>query len=171
MNPGTTQLRKLDAGDRLQFIQMRLKALETDPLAFGTEIDEETSYAGRRFDIILKHADDFALGCFYGGRLTGKICFNRERRRRTRHKGHIWGMYVLPEYRRSGQASSLLETALGFLRQTHDLRRIELVVVEGNEIAQRLYKKHGFVLDHVEKEAYHLGKNRFLDLMHLTLRF
>jgi len=42
------------------------------------------------------------VGSFKDGLLIGMIGFVREQRNKLRHKGNIWGMYVVPEARGEG---------------------------------------------------------------------
>jgi len=163
-----TSLRSLAPADRADFVALRMESLRTDPLAFGTEADEESSYALHRFDILMRYPDDFCLGFFADGQLAGKLCFNRDRRRRTRHRGTIWGFYLRPAFRGQGMGRSLLEVALDRIDQQSDLEQIKLVVVSTNAAAIALYTEAGFTVRQLEEQAYRLGAGHYLDLLHMT---
>jgi len=45
---------------------------------------------------------DFTLGAFGRDALMGMATFIREKRRKERHKGHIYSVYVAPSHRRQG---------------------------------------------------------------------
>lgn len=66
---------------------------------------------------------------------------------------HINNFAVLPEHRRAGVASSLLERVLadGALRGAH---RATLEVRRSNEAARRLYEKFGFRVTAVRRHYY-----------------
>ena len=62
------------------------------------------------------------------------------------------GMGVDPDYRGRGIGSQLLEAALAAARE-RGLERIELQVLESNQVAVRLYKRFGFQQDGLLKNA------------------
>ena len=70
-------------------------------------------------------------------------------------EGDIINIAVLPEYRRSGIASRLLETLFEFCRE-NDISALNLEVRESNTPARSLYKKHGFA-EVGERKRYYDG--------------
>ncbi|MGY5852899.1 MAG: GNAT family N-acetyltransferase [Candidatus Thorarchaeota archaeon] len=67
------------------------------------------------------------------------------------HEGHFQGIFIASEYRGRGYGNLLLEHALNWYRE-HGIRKAHLYTHKTNEIAQNLYKKHGF---EISSEAYH----------------
>ncbi len=59
-------------------------------------------------------------------------------------KGHIISIAVLPEYRRRGIGSSLLQRAMESLRDKYRCSEVYLEVRVSNTPAIKLYEKHGF---------------------------
>ncbi|MBE7440118.1 MAG: GNAT family N-acetyltransferase [Spirochaetales bacterium] len=116
----------------------------------------------------MRNKDDFCLGFFAEGQLAGKLCFNRERRRRTRHRGNIWGFYVSRPWRGEGMGRTLLETALERIDGLPGMEQVKLVVVQGNETASTLYARSGFESAYREERAYRLADGSYLDLLHMT---
>lgn len=67
------------------------------------------------------------------------------------HSGRL-GMGVLPEYRRQGIGTTLLERGLAEAR-TNRLERVELDVYASNLIAIRLFKQFGFEVEGRKRKA------------------
>ncbi len=99
--------------------------------------------------------DSFTLGAFEDGRLAGVVSFQREGRdrRKLRHKGLLFRMYVDPQWRGKGVGRALIETLLERAATLGDVEQINLTVVSNNPIAKKLYEKFGFVSFAVEKNA------------------
>ncbi len=77
-------------------------------------------------------------------------------------RGHIVSLAVLPEYRRRGIATKLLEAALRTLRDEYGAREVYLEVRVSNEPAINLYKKMGFRIIHVIPRYYADGEDAYL---------
>jgi len=68
-------------------------------------------------------------------------------------QAEIWNVAVLPEYRRQGLGSCLLQKALSCL-QRDGVKKIFLEVRETNLPAQKLYLKFGFLFQGRRKKYY-----------------
>jgi ribosomal protein S18 acetylase RimI-like enzyme len=66
--------------------------------------------------------------------------------------GGVLGMGLLPQFRRQGLGRRLMERSLAAAR-TFGLHRVELTVRENNENAIALYKKVGFEIEGVQRNA------------------
>ena len=75
------------------------------------------------------------IGCLWLGNSIDQISGDRH--------SHIFLIYVLPEYRRKGIGSALMQTAEDYARERGD-RQITLQVFTSNETAQALYNKRSF---------------------------
>jgi RimJ/RimL family protein N-acetyltransferase len=64
-------------------------------------------------------------------------------RTKTRHKGHVWGFYVTPTFRRSGVSGALLAALIAHAHGI-GLLGLTLTVTAGNDAARRLYALYGF---------------------------
>jgi ribosomal protein S18 acetylase RimI-like enzyme len=85
------------------------------------------------------------------GRLIGMLDADIHRNPQRSHCASF-GMSVLNDYRRDGVGSSLL-TELFQWAKKNQLKRIELEVFSNNLAAIGLYKKMGFLVEGVKKEA------------------
>ncbi len=77
-------------------------------------------------------------------------------------RGHIISLAVLPEYRRRGIATRLMEAALRSLRDEYGAREVYLEVRVSNTPAINLYKKLGFRVIHVIPRYYADGEDAYL---------
>jgi ribosomal protein S18 acetylase RimI-like enzyme len=93
------------------------------------------------------------IGAFEKEDLVGVLGFVRDSSEKSRHKGFIWGMYVVPLFRGRGIGRSLVEEALSRISVLPGLRRVRLSVVASNQVALRLYESFGFVRYGEEDEA------------------
>jgi RimJ/RimL family protein N-acetyltransferase len=101
--------------------------------------------------------DQFIVGAFEDGRLSGVVGFHRETRRKTRHKGHIWGVYVRPEKRRQGLARKMLQTVLQRVAGIHGLEQVLVSVAVTQTAACHLYQSLGFESWGLEPRALGVG--------------
>ncbi|WP_235641409.1 GNAT family N-acetyltransferase [[Limnothrix rosea] IAM M-220] len=83
----------------------------------------------------VRNSAGVAVGCLWLGNSIDQI-------RGDRHS-HIFLIYVLPDYRRRGLGSALMQTAEDYAKSRGD-RHITLQVFTANETAQALYQKREF---------------------------
>lgn len=122
----------------------RLTALHESPESFLSSYETERHYTedkwrdqfARGFWIVLK--DKNAVGGLVGI-VTGKDILPTER-----YLEYLW---VSPQRRGLGLASSLIESIRQYL-SVSGITTLWLWVLNGNQIALRLYEKHGFVTTH-----------------------
>src|SRR5690606_27210556 len=96
-------IRKLPETDVSIFRTVRLHALQESPTAFGSSYEEEERMTVAEIRARIGSTPDrWVLGAFVQEELTSVIGVYREGRPKTRHKAHIWGMYVMPDFRGKG---------------------------------------------------------------------
>jgi RimJ/RimL family protein N-acetyltransferase len=164
------EIRVLSESDVDSFWQLRLRALKEEPESFGAAYDESVDTPIADVAKRLQSTDDaFILGAFMPT-LVGMLGFYRRQGLKIRHKGTIWGMYVMPKSRGKGIGRALMLSAIGRASKIPDLEQVVLTVVTYNASARNLYLSMGFHSYGVEREALKLG-DRFLDeeLMALKL--
>lgn len=106
------------------------------------------------------------LGAFVAGNLVGTARFVRETGRKVRHKGGVFGMYVVPEARGGGVGRALLEEILVLSGQLSGLEQLHLSVSEPNITAKALYLSCGFEVYAAEPRALKIG-SRYLNELYL----
>lgn len=162
-------IRRLVERDWEAYRTIRLEALQVSPEAFGTAFDEQKGLPPAYWSARLADDEDsFVLGAFEDERIIGTAAFTRERRRKTRHKGNISGVYISPSYRGRGIARALVTEILGRARSFLGLEQVTLAVVTDNVVAKGLYENLGFRVFGTELRALKDG-DRYLDEEHMVL--
>lgn len=138
-------VRRLTPQDTASYRSLRLSALREAPTAFGSSHEEEAAVPLQTMaDRLTAHPDQGAFGAFDGDRLFGMVTLRREDKRKLRHKGMIYGLYVAPEGRGRGMGRALLSQALVLAGSVSELLQVNLSVNAGNVAAIALYESLGF---------------------------
>lgn len=162
-------IRRVRIDEAAQFRDLRLASLQETPDAFASSYEEEEHwkaefYAKRQ----RSQPDNFIIGAFDNTTLVGMVGFFRERFRKTRHVGIIWGMYVRPEYRRQNIGEKMLHYLLDEARTVQGIEQVHLGVVSTIYPAKSLYEKCGFQLYGEEKNAMK-DQGKYFSVFHYAL--
>jgi ribosomal protein S18 acetylase RimI-like enzyme len=164
-------IRRMKTEDMHAFWELRLQALRGYPEAFGSSYEEElhkseTSRQERFLgDYISPEETHFVLGAFHHEKLVGMVGFRQEGRIKTRHKGTVWGMFVLPEFHHKGVGKALMMELLDAVRDLKWMEIVQLWVVTTNESAIRLYELFGFKTFGEERHAIKIGGEYYDEYM------
>ena len=135
-------VRRLEPEDHELVRELRLRALALAPAAFGSTLEREAPYSeedwrGRlRPDgyphFICVDESDQPLGLVVGGpdEVYSGIA-------------HLFAMWVEPHARGTGAADALVEEVVRWAT-AEACTSVHLLVTEGNERAERLYRRNGF---------------------------
>ncbi|WP_457583407.1 N-acetyltransferase family protein [Ensifer canadensis] len=156
------QLRRLEARDVDLYRALRLDGLERHPEAFGASFEDEAKQPLDWF------ANRLAMTTVVGGfdaagALMGVAGLTVPSATKTKHKGILWGMYVLEQARGSGLSRQLVEAVIDEARGK--VEQLQLTVVSSNAAAIRLYSKLGFVGYGLEKRALHVDGLYFDEML------
>jgi ribosomal protein S18 acetylase RimI-like enzyme len=139
-------IRVLGPGDAAVYREHRIRALREHPDAFGRTPDEVAplEILTEQFRQDAGSEEDFILGAFEADALVGVAGCHRERAMKQRHIAFIWGLYVVPEHRRTGLGRDLMVAAIARARTWKELECLWLDVTTVNTSARALYASLGF---------------------------
>jgi GNAT superfamily N-acetyltransferase len=137
-------IRQLTPEDAERYMRIRREALEREPFSFGSSPDEDVTKT-RDFTAAMLGDPRQAVFGVFDPELVGCVGVRGLSKRKERHKGEIWGMYLDHDHRGYGLAGQLLETAIQFARSLPDVRFVHLSVTERAVAGGKLYEKLGFV--------------------------
>jgi ribosomal protein S18 acetylase RimI-like enzyme len=135
------QIRRVMSADAALYRGIRLEGLRRNPEAFGSTFEFESAQAESWFAERLAGSE--VLGAWHGTDLVGIVGLRVQQGVKVAHKGVLWGLYVKPEFRKTGTASRLVDALIDIATARVEL--VQLEVWEGNAVARRLYANAGFI--------------------------
>lgn len=178
MKPGSVAgaaigLRVLGAADAAAYRALRLRSLREHPDSFTSLHAEEKRrpLAEARARIARGPArENFVLGAFDGdGAMIGIAGLERMARRQERHKARLFGVYVAAEHGGKGIGKALVRAVIARARRIRGLAQVHLTVTRSNPAAVRLYRREGFKVYGVERDAVRLARGGSVDKNHMVL--
>ena len=165
--PASIQIRSLSDSAIPKFRDIRLSALTIHPESFGPTFEEENKLDHSNWLTRIGSSDssDFVFGAFNDETLVGIAGFYREKKNNFRHKGMIWGVFVVPEMRGKRIGRDLVEKALQAAENQPGLSMVKLQVAEPNFEAISLYKSLGFIEFGKEPSARRIGCNYISEIL------
>jgi RimJ/RimL family protein N-acetyltransferase len=163
-------VRELAAVNLDAYKALRDHALAHHEEAFTSDAATEAQRSAASYASRLGGGGDgsFTLGAFRGDALVGAISLERDARSKVRHVGHVVGTMVLAGELRRGVGSALLDALIARATADAELQQLTLTVTAGNEAAERLYARAGFVRYGTLPRAICVG-GRYLDKHHMML--
>ena len=147
-----TMIRPLVTADADAFRALRLDALATAAEAFGSSHDEEAAFPLETFRARIEGPEPSAIfGAFADGGLVGMAGFLASEKRKQRHKGTLWGVFVRPAWRGHGLGERLVKRVVEHAGQHVTI--LHASVVTTNQRARMMYQRLGFKPYGVEWQA------------------
>lgn len=167
-------IRELTFKDAAAFQALRRRAAELNEDGFASAMDTWTEEPVTAVADMLRNESeslhDFILGAFVEGMLIGVIGFFRPTQPTISHTGHVWGMFVAPEWRGQGVAGKLLDAIIQQARHMSGLSQLKLTTINRYKAPLALYRSRGFRIIATEKRMVHLEGSYYDELyMALTL--
>jgi ribosomal protein S18 acetylase RimI-like enzyme len=170
--PSTVLIRLLTEADADELFELRLRALQESPEAFGSTYAETRERGPESFRRRLGQpaTESFTLGAYTANILVGIVAFFRETGEKDRHKGYIVSMYVEPQSRGKGIGRALAREAVARAGQVPRIVQLHLSVVTSNTAARSLYLSLGFTVYGLEPRALKQGEDQYWDEELMILR-
>jgi GNAT superfamily N-acetyltransferase len=160
-------IRALDAPDTEAYRALRLAALATSPEAFGSSYEEEAELSLDSFrDRVVSSGRNVIFGAFADGHLVGMAGFVADEKIKKRHRGTLWGVFLMPDWRGRGLGDRLMRRVVE--HATEHVLILQVSVVSTNQKARQAYTRLGFVPYGMERQALCIG-GTFYDSEHLAL--
>jgi RimJ/RimL family protein N-acetyltransferase len=165
-------IRPLELVDFAPFLEIQREALLLSPELYGSDYEwfESLSILSKeqRYEKYMNFPYQYILGAFApDGSIGGMIGFTSENRLKTRHKCHLWGLFVRPEYRGKGLATQLIQSVLDTAQNVLDIEQVQLTVSTQNEASYGLYLRLGFTVFGTELHAMKIGSS-YVDEYHMV---
>ena len=143
---GDIMIRQLDQNDNEAYFEVRLKGLQLHPEAFGTGAEDWSKATSEQVKSLLEKSslDDFVLGVFQNNKLAGVIGLKREKKHSIGHKGTIWGLVVLPEFRNQGLGNELVKALLTKVSSNSEIKYVRAIVTVTQLNAIPIFESNGF---------------------------
>ena len=135
-------IRRLAPGEVELLKELRLGALADSPGAFGSTYEQEAAYSDEVWRFLLR--SDGHPTFVWEDRCGAQGMVVAARDQDDNSVVHLVAMWVRPTARGSGAAGALVGRVLAWARE-RSTRIVRLHVTSGNESAERLYARHGFV--------------------------
>jgi ribosomal protein S18 acetylase RimI-like enzyme len=135
------QVRRVGVGDVETVRALRLHALLDAPEAFGSTYEREVAFPRSVWAERLSTPGNATLICEADGDSCGMVTVVRDDK--DSQLAWLVGMWIVPTARGTGGADLLVTAALRWAEQDC-LTTVRLHITDGNDHAERLYRRHGF---------------------------
>ncbi|MGL3108302.1 N-acetyltransferase family protein [Bradyrhizobium sp. BR 1432] len=158
------EIRRLTVDDLEIFREIRAEALQKHPQTFGSPEEDEGGDA--MLTAYRRWLGSMVLGAFGCGSLIGIAGFYVSADKRTRHRGHIYTVYVTENSRGRGVGDRLIRELLTHAEAC--VEQVHLDVLTTATAAIRTYRRNGFEVYGTDPRAVRFG-NAMYD-KHLMVR-
>lgn len=147
------EIRRLTVDDLNLFREIRGEALQNHPQTFGSREEDE---GGDAMVAAYRHwLSGTILGAFGCGGLIGIAGFYVSADKRSRHRGHIFTVYVRESSRGHGVGDRLIKELLAHAEAR--VEQVHLAVVSTEIAAIKTYKRNGFEIYGTDPRVVRIG--------------
>lgn len=150
-------IRKLGENDWRLLKEIRLKALKSDPLVFGSNYEYESENTEADWRNRLQSADSAIFMLFAGETpigMTGVSVFRDDPTDRT---AIFWGSWLKPDFRGKGLSKLMYEKRIEWAKAHPTVRRIIVSHRASNIASKYANQKHGFVFTRTHEKVWSDG--------------
>ena len=161
-SPERFETKKLSSADWEKFKELRLKALQSDPQAFGGTYESEVSHDQEYWKTLLDNPER----CFFAAEHQNTLIATAGAKKiQDRDSAYaIIGVYTSPEFRGKGVSSRLISLVEDEVKN-RGIKQLELWVNAEQEHAVASYKKAGFAVTGTLNEKMGDGKSHDVFVM------
>jgi RimJ/RimL family protein N-acetyltransferase len=141
----SVSIRQLNENDWREFSQVRLKALKTDPLVFGSNYEKESQFTEADWRSRLQAKDSAVFMLFENETpigITGVSVFRDDPTNRT---AMFWGSWLEPDFRGKGLSEMIYRARIDWAQRHPTVERIIVAHRASNLASKYANQKHGFV--------------------------
>ena len=151
---GIVTLRQAIETDAIAFRELRLEALQNNPVAFSSDFGANAEQPDQFWlERIQKLGDQGSIYfAVHNNSPVGMCGIQRGYSIKTQHSGLIWGVFVKPVWRGTGIAEYLIEACINWAKN-HAVTVVKLGVAATNISAIRCYTRCGFSVYGIEPQA------------------
>ncbi len=147
-------IRRLTEDEWLEFSQIRLKALQTDPKVFGSNYEKELQMTEDEWRSRLQAKDNAIFLIYAGDTPIGMTCILIDRDAATKKTAHLWGSWLAPHARGKGLSKLMYQTRINWANEQPTVEKIIVSHRASNLASKRAKQKHGFVLTHKTEKVW-----------------
>lgn len=146
--------------------------------ALGDSTEFILSHAGDQptIKVVDERIEMISAGKFYSlvaidpdtGDVVGNASYSFSPRVKLAHVGNL-GIGVLPAWRGTGLGSILLNRSIEDMRAMPGIVRLELAVMKGNDLAQGMYERAGFVVEGYKSRSMRQPDGSYADEILMAL--
>jgi RimJ/RimL family protein N-acetyltransferase len=146
--------RRLTEDDWLEFSQVRLKALQTDPQVFGSNYKRESQMTEIEWRGRLQAEDNAIFLIYAGDTPIGMTCVSIDRDDATQKTALLWGSWLAPPFRGKGLSELMYQTRIEWAKQQPTVERIIVSHRASNLSSKYANQKHGFIATHKNEKVW-----------------
>ncbi|AIY05615.1 acetyltransferase [Planococcus sp. PAMC 21323] len=163
------KFRQLSVEDAQMYYTLRIEALENNPDAFATILEDALKNPIEKTAQNLAMKNAFTFGAFSEDKLIGNVTLVRNFAPKLHHRGSVYAVYVTPSERGKGLSRRLMQQLLEFAKTLQGLERLDLAVACENTAAIALYEQLGFKKYGTDSKAMKTPE-KYID-EHLMVKF
>lgn len=151
-------IRHLNEDDWRLLAQVRLKALKTDPLVFGSNYEYESKFTEADWKSRLTTNNSAIFMLFDEETPIGMTSISVDREDASGKTALLWGSWLEPEYRGKGLSNLIYKTRIEWAKSQPEIEKIIVSHRASNVASKYANQKHGFVFTHTHEKVWTDGK-------------